>query len=233
MTSFLNIILLALIIIPFQEKERTTSLQNDGWVWLFDGTGTEHWQGVKNADFPQNGWEIIGDELVVNRDKVVGRGGDIITKEQYSSFDLQFEFKFAKGANGGIKYFVEIYSTGSVIGCEYQLIDDKNNKDVKEDKDGKRLTASLYELFEAHNKKLNPADQWNSGRILVNGKHVEHWLNGTKVLEYERGSKAFMEAKEKSKFKDVEDFGTMDSGYILLQDHGDQLAYRNIKIKKL
>lgn len=233
MTSMYTIILLILVFAPFQEKEHAILSQNDGWIWLFNGSGTAHWKGVRSADFPEKGWEIIGNELVENRDKAAGRGGDIITKEEYSSFDLQFEFKFTQGANGGIKYFVEFYPSGSVLGCEYQIIDDQYNKDIQNDLDGKRLTASLYELFESENKKLNPAGHWNSGRILVEGTHVEHWLNGAKVLEYERGSKVFMEAKAKSKFKDVEDFGTMDSGYIMLTDHGDQLAYRNIKIRKL
>ncbi len=200
---------------------------------LFNGIGTSAWVGVKSDKFPENGWKIQGDALVVNSDKESGRGGDIITKNTYSSFDLSFEFKLTRGANTGLKYFVKIYPAGSVIGCEYQLIDDFENKDIQNDMDGKRRTASLYELFSPENAKLKPAGQWNVGRIIVIGNHVEHWLNGTIVLEYERGSEAFLKAKAQSKFKAVEDFGTMESGHILLQDHGDEAAFRNIRITEI
>ena len=200
---------------------------------LFNGKSTSAWTGVKSDKFPDKGWEIKGNELVVNGNKAGGRGGDIITKKKYSSFDLTFEFKLAEGANTGLKYFVKIYPSGSVLGCEYQLIDDYGNKDIRNDPDGKRKTASLYELFSPEKNILKPADKWNSGRILVQGTHVEHWLNGIKVLEYERGSEDFLKAKAQSKFKDVEDFGTMESGHILLQDHGDEAAFRNIRIAEL
>ncbi|MCK5367670.1 MAG: DUF1080 domain-containing protein [Cyclobacteriaceae bacterium] len=237
MTSifFTRAILLSFAVFqPDINKDDHQNHQKDAeWEWLFDGKNTDAWKSVRSDKFPEKGWKIVGNELVVNGDENSGRGGDIITLNSYSSFDLQFDFKLSKGANGGLKYFVRIYPSGSVLGCEYQLIDDENNKDIKKDEDGKRLTAGLYELFEAKNKKMNPYGQWNTVRILVDGKHVEHWLNGIKVLEYERGSEAFMKAKAKSKFKDVEDFGTMESGHILLQDHGDRLAYRNIKIKEL
>jgi hypothetical protein len=154
----------------------------EGWVWLFDGSNTAHWTGVKSDLFPAQGWAIEKDVLVVNKGgKSENRGGDIITREKYSDFDLRFEFKLTPEANSGIKYFVKIYEDGKVLGCEYQLIDDAGNKDIASDPDGKRLTASLYELFEPQGKKLKPAGTWNKSRIVVEGNHVEHWLNGKKV----------------------------------------------------
>ncbi len=200
---------------------------------LFNGKETSAWIGVKSDKFPEKGWEIRSDELVLNADKEAGRGGDIITKNKYSSFDLSFEFKLTRGANTGLKYFVKIYPDGSVLGCEYQLIDDFENKDIKEDTDGKRRTAGLYELFSPEKAELKPSGRWNVGRIIVIGNHVEHWLNGTIVLEYERGSEAFLNAKAQSKFRDIDDFGTMESGHILLQDHGDEATFRNIRIIRL
>lgn len=234
--SYFNILLvIPFILWPFSEKIDGHQIKekNSDWVWLFNGKNTDAWRGVHSDAFPEKGWEIISKELVTVGGDISQRGGDIITVKKYSSFDLRFEYKLTEGANSGLKYFVKQYPSGSVLGCEYQMIDDENNKDIKNDVDGKRLTAGLYELFEAKNKKLNPYGEWNTGRIVVDGKHVEHWLNDAKVLEYERGSDAFMEAKAKSKFKDVEDFGTMQSGHILLQDHSDKVYFRKIKIMEL
>lgn len=215
-------------------NENNVVLQKDEWIWLFDGSSTEHWVGVKSGQFPAQGWVIEEDALVVNKgEKSENRGGDIITREKYGNFDLQFEFKLTPGANSGVKYFVKLYEDGRVLGCEYQLIDDEGNKDVANDPDGKRLTASLYELFAPEGKKLKPAGTWNKSRIVVQGNHVEHWLNEKKVVEYERGSEEFLAARAKSKFKEVADFGLIEEGYIMLTDHGDEVAYRNIRIRKL
>ena len=207
--------------------------QPEGWIWLFDGTNTTSWRGIQKEYMPKKGWKIHEGALVVNGPDSGGRGGDIITKRKYGNFDLRFEFKLSKGANGGLKYFVKKYPSGKVLGCEYQLIDDDNNQDIIYDRDGKRKTGALYALFEASKKRLLPAGQWNQGRIVVRGKHVEHWLNGIKILEYDRGGTSFLQAKKESKFKDVADFGEIPEGYILLQDHGDQMAFRNIRIKVL
>jgi len=209
-------------------------LKKNGWIWLFDGSNTDHWRLPGSNEFPQKGWTVEGDLLITNKggDKSQS-GGSIITREKYGNFDLRFEFNMTPGVNSGLKYFVKIYPGGSVLGCEYQIIDDHGNKDIAEDVDGKRLTAGLYELFEAKGKKLHPPGQWNSGRIVVKGDQVEHWLNGKKVLQYERGSQAFLAARAGSKFSDVPDFGLIEEGHILLQDHGDEVAFRNIKIKVL
>ncbi|GAB3168726.1 3-keto-disaccharide hydrolase [Telluribacter humicola] len=203
------------------------------WTWLFNGTTTSQWTSSKSDQFPERGWLVAYKSLTVNKggDKT-HKAGDIITRKTYDSFDLQFEFKLAPGANTGLKYAVRKYPDGSWLGPEYQLIDDTGNKDIAKDKDDKRRTASLYELMAPSARKLKPIGQWNTGRIVVKGNHVEHWLNGTRVVEYERGSRAFLDAKAASKFKDIEGYG-MGEGHILLQDHGDEASFRNIRIREL
>lgn len=206
------------------------------WEWLFNGTSTQSWTSAKSDQFPKEGWAIENNELVVNKgrgeSKAVVRGGDIITKKTYTQFDLEFEFKLAPGANTGLKYFVKKYPNGSLLGPEYQLIDDLGNKDIANDTNDKRRTASLYELMEPNSRQQKPIGEWNRGRIRVEGKRVTHWLNGVKVVEYTIGSPEFERAKATSKFKDVMDFG-MPGGHILLQDHGDEAAFRNIRIREL
>ncbi len=232
-TFFNTILVLSFVISPIfnEEREPLQQKKDSEWICLFNGENTDAWKGADSDNFPTKGWKIDGKELVVLGGEKAQRGGDIITVKKYSSFDLMFEFKLSKGANSGLKYFVEM--DPYVPGCEYQMIDDENNKDIKNDVDGKRLTAGLYELFEAENKKLKSFDKWNKGRILVEGKHVEHWLNGIKVVEYERGSEAFMKAKAASKFKDHKEFGILESGHILLQDHSDKVYFRKIRIREL
>lgn len=206
------------------------------WIPLFNGTSTEQWVSAKSDQFPKAGWAIDNKILVVNQgkgeSKAVVRGGDIITKKMFAQFDLEFEFKLAPGANTGLKYFVKKYPDGSILGCEYQLIDDAGNKDIANDTNDKRRTAGLYELFAPVSRQLKPIGEWNKGRVRVEGTRVMHWLNGVKVVEYTISSPEFMRAKAESKFKDVKDFGTAP-GHILLQDHGDEAAFRNIRIREL
>ncbi len=215
------------------QVQADASIAEGGWIDLFGSNGTSLWRSPDSESFPENTWEVKGDVVTVHRDEHGNRGGSIITREKYSDFDLRFEFKLSEGANSGVKYLVKIYPDGRVLGPEYQIIDDAGNKYIKNDEDGKRKTAALYALFEAHDKKLLPPGKWNTGRIVVKGNHVEHWLNGVKVLEYTRGDEAFEKARAVSKFKDVEDFGTVKEGHILLQEHGDSISFRNVRIKVL
>ena len=206
----------------------------DGWVLLFDGTTTDSWQSCKTNHFPDSGWKVENGELIV-----LGNGGDIITKELYSNFDLKVDFKLTPQANSGVKYFVADYSDTAgkshfPLGLEFQILDDVLHPDARlGSHEGSRTIASLYDLIKAENKKPAPVGEWNHGEIISNGSHVEHWLNGTKVVEYERGSAEFKKLVSESKYKDYVNFGEAPEGYILLQDHGDTVHYRNIKIKKL
>ncbi|MDB5261298.1 MAG: hypothetical protein JWQ14_579 [Adhaeribacter sp.] len=204
------------------------------WEWLFDGKNTDQWISVKSGKFPATGWVIEKGTLVM-----AGKGGgDIITREKYSNFELEFEFNLTPKANSGLKYFVgnvQSKQTGKTAlnGPEYQIIDDYNHPEIKENRNGAGSTAALYLIYEPQNKKLLPAGQWNQARIIAKGKHVEHWLNGVKVVSYEKGTPDFRKRVATTKFKDYDNYGEAESGKILLTDHGDKVYFRNIKIMRL
>jgi len=223
----------------------TPEEKSAGWKLLWDGKSTEGWRSAKAETFPKQSWHIHGGVLVVHASKGAesASGGDIITEERFSNFELLVDFKITPGANSGIKYFVQpnldpITGTGakagvgSAIGCEFQILDDDKHPDAKAGRDGNRTIGSLYDLKPAAaDKKPNPIGEWNTARIVVNGKHVEHWLNGAKVLEYERGSEDFRKLVAQSKYKTIPGFGEWPDGHILLQEHGDEVSFRNIKIR--
>lgn len=221
------------VLISLTEQERT-----EGWQLLFDGTNTDKWRGAYLDSMPTKGWAIQNGELLVlpSTGGESTNGGDIITKEQYADFELILEAKLTDTANSGIKYFVverKPRPQGSAIGLEFQLLDDEKHPDAKLGKNGNRTISSLYDLIAAQGKKANPIGEWNLARIVSKGKHVEHWLNGTKVVEYERGSPDFKKLVAASKYKIYEGFGESEKGHILLQDHGNKVFFRNIKIKVL
>jgi 3-keto-disaccharide hydrolase len=221
--------------------------ETEGWKLLWDGKTTQGWRGAKLETFPENGWKIADGILSVEKSdgSESTNGGDIVTIDKYENFILEVDFKITKGANSGIKYFVDTelnQGAGSSIGCEYQILDDENHPDAKMGKDGNRTLASLYDLITANAKNFNPDLQmekrtngydWNRAKIIVRGDEVEHYLNGILVVKYNRSGQQWKDLVAKSKYKVWPNFGEARMGYILLQDHGDKVSFKNIKIKTL
>ena len=214
--------------------------KTNGWKLLFDGKTSNGWTGAYKDRFPEKGWEIKDGVLKVlsSEGKESTNGGDIVTSEKFSAFDLSFEFKLTPGANSGVKYFVTLSENnqGSAIGLEYQLLDDTLHPDAKMGREGNRTLASLYDLIKAEktSRFIRQPGKWNTGRIVVNPDNkVEHYLNGIKVLEYNRGSQRYRDLVAISKYQGWQDFGEAKEGYILLQDHGNEVSFRSIKIRRL
>ena len=211
----------------------------DGWKLLFDGKTSEGWRSVHGPAFPATGWEVKDGLLSVtdHGGEEGGDAGDIITTKKYSSFELTADFRITTGANSGIKYFVDPdlnKGSGSAIGYDYQILDDAVHPDAKKGKDGDRTIGSLYDMIPAaKNKPVKPIGEWNTARIVVRGAHVEHWLNGMKVVEYDRFTPQFRQMVAESKYHVWPGFADMPDGYILLQDHGFPVSFRNIKIREL
>ncbi|MEM6522642.1 MAG: DUF1080 domain-containing protein [Bacteroidota bacterium] len=232
----------------FLTNQLTEREKAEGWKLLWDGQTTKGWRGAKLDKFPDEGWSVEDGMLIVADagGKESENGGDIVTTDEYGSFELEVDFKFTEGANSGIKYFVDTElnkGKGSSIGCEFQILDDKLHPDAKMGKNGNRTLASLYDLLPASAQKYNPElpysrkmaypYEWNRARVVVKGAEVEHWLNGVLVVKYNRSGQRWRDQVAASKYKDWPNFGEVAKGNILLQDHGDQVFYKNIKIKEL
>jgi len=222
------------------KNQLTIDEKKDGWKLLWDGKTTDGWRGAKLEEFPEKGWKIEDGVLSVlsSGGEESAAGGDIVTKELYGDFELKVDFKLTPGSNSGIKYYVDTEinkGEGSSIGLEYQILDDNLHPDAKKgNHEGSRTVSSLYDLIQANvNKPIKPIGEWNTAYIISKDNHVEHWLNGTKVLEYERKSDAYRTLVSESKYAKWPNFGELDKGQILLQDHGDLVSFKNVKIRAI
>jgi hypothetical protein len=228
--------------VSYLNNSLTSNEKANGWKLLWDGKTTEGWRGAALSTFPVKGWKIEEGMLIPNKGENKA-GGDIVTVKKYKNFVLEADFKITEGANSGIKYFIQSEpGKANNVGFEFQILDDERHPDAKMGIDGNRTLGSLYDLVKANSqvfdpsqpvKRVNGVGQWNRARIEVNGNKVTHYLNGVKVVEITKGSQAFKEIIAKSKFSKASGFGEFDDGYILLQDHGNEVAFKNIKIKEL
>src|SRR5512142_3112935 len=222
-----------------QQAPNTLSVQEarDGWKLLWDGKTTAGWRGAKLDRFPAAGWEMKDGVLSVlaAEGRESAAGGDIVTAEQYANFELVVDFQITTGANSGIKYFVDTTlnkGEGSSIGCEFQILDDAVHPDAKAGVNGNRKQAGLYDLIPPQTVRFNGVGEWNRAEIVVRGSHVEHWLNGFKTVEYERGTQMWRALVDQSKYTVWPKFGEAETGRILLQDHGNRVSFRSIKIRQ-
>ena len=233
--------------VSYLSNALTPAQKEEGWQLLWDGKTNEGWRGAKLDAFPEKGWNMEDGLLTVEKSGGAesAHGGDIVTIKKYKSFILEVDFRITEGANSGIKYFVDPdlnTGAGSAIGCEFQILDDLNHPDAKMGIAGNRTLASLYDLIKADallygqdntEKRFNGPGTWNRARIKVRGAKVAHYLNGIKVVEYERGTQMWKALVAYSKYVNWPAFGEAESGHILLQDHGDEVSFKNVKILEL
>ena len=218
----------------------TAAERGQGFELLFDGTTTRGWRGLREEKIAADRWRVEGGVLTALKPPAGSqeRNDDIVTLRSFSSFELRAEFRLSAGANSGIKYFLRPDASNdsgmSSVGHEYQILDDVGHPDAREGIAGNRTLASLYDILPARaDKPQRPIGEWNEVRIVVRGRHVEHWLNGAKVLEFERGSADFKAHLATSKHKVWPGYGEEKEGPILLQHHGGGTGYRNIRIRAL
>ncbi len=217
---------------PVQEKDNTLSAEEarQGWVLLFDGRSMDQWRTYQNR--PNGSWEVVDGELHCKRDTTV-KHCDLVSKKEYGSFELVLDWKVAKAANSGILYHVlETHKTAYETGPEYQMIDDIGYQEKEKLEDWQKSGAD-YAMHPPLKNVTKQAGEYNHTRIVVNGAHVEHWLNGVKVADFTAWSPEWEALKKAGKWKDYPDYGMAKSGLIDLQDHDGGIWFKNIKIRKL
>lgn len=217
------------------------------WVSLFDGSSFDGWRGLGRDDVPSDHWviedgairKVASGEVPVQADGQPLEGGDLITEQTFDDFEFEFEWKVAEGANSGIKYNVsEDMSTAfppehAALGFEYQVLDDANHPDAKTERGHLRVAGALYDMIPPTTSAAKPVGEWNQGRIIFDGNHGEHWLNGVKVVEYDLESARFDSLLDASKYAPIEGFADRREGHIVLQDHGDNVWFRDLRIRDL
>lgn len=216
---------------PLQTKDNTLTAKEkrQGWVLLFDGISVGNWRPYNNK--PSDGWEVVNGELHCKENNVQHRA-DLITMDQYDNFEWAFDWKVGKGANSGVMYRVEesndkaAYETGP----EYQLIDDNGYKNKLEDW---QKSGSDYAMHAPSKLVAKPAGEYNHSKIVVKDAHVEHWLNGVKVTDFDLWTPEWQQLKAASKWKDAAGYGMAKKGHLALQDHGGGIWFKNIKVRKL
>lgn len=233
---FIGVLFLATQCVHNDGRSEKQNPGGEKWNWLFDGSSTGSWRDTQTDEFPEHGWVVEDGVLTVLGETEEREGGhDMITKERYGNFELVLEVNLSKGANSGIKYLVTDDfpgHEGRYLGLEYQLLDNKRHPDAHNGRDGNHKMSALYDMIPPpEDLTIHPPGEWNEVRIIINGDSVEHWLNGEKVLEFDRKSLAFRELVSLSKYDDLENFGEIEDGHILLQGHGQDVSFRNIKIR--
>ena len=218
-------------------NQLTEKEEEEGWVLLFNGKNFEGWRGENSKTFPESGWIIEDDAMKCigsGHGEAGGEGGNILYDQKFKDFRLKFEWKISKGGNSGVFYLGEDIPEGLwKTAPEFQILDNANHPDAQLGERGNRKAASLYDLIPADPQNTNPWGEWNRAEILVYQGTVVHKQNGENVLEYHLGTDEWKEMLKNSKFREYEEFGKYREGYISLQDHGNDVRYRNIKIKKL
>ncbi len=196
------------------------------WVVLFDGTSLDNFRGYRKGEMPDAGWELVDGTL---HHKAGGGGGDLVTRGRYGDFELEFDWKVAEGANSGVFYRVsEEESAPYLTGSEYQVLDNTKHVDGK---NPKTSAGAIYALYAAEKDVTRPVGEWNTAKIVVIGNVIEHWLNGELIVKAEIGSDDWNARVAESKFKDWKKYGTKTQGHLVFQDHGDDVWYRNIRVK--
>ncbi len=206
-----------------------------GWELLFDGKSTENWRGYNKASFPDKGWKVEDEMMIVEKSGTgeAGLGGSIVSKEKYENFELTIDFMLTDTANSGILYLVTEVEGAEIWhnAPEYQILDDARYAEMGST--NIHFTAADYDLYPAEKDYKKPMGEWNTARIIKNKEHVEHWLNGHKVVEYNLWSPKWEAKVKASKFKDYPGYGRTKNGHIGIQDHGYEVRFRNLKIRSI
>lgn len=209
----------------------TEAQKAEGWVLLFDGKSLDQWRMYQ--DKPGNSW-TVQDNAIYCKGSTTDKSdlrGDLITKEQFENFELELDWKISPAGNSGLMYMVNENSKAAYMsGPEYQMIDDEGFPEKLEDW---QKTGANYAMNTASRQMAKPVGEWNHTRLVVNKGHVEHWLNGEKVVDYELWSDDWKANKAKGKWKDTPEYGMSKTGHIALQDHGSEAWFRNVRIRKL